>query len=65
MRTDHTEGRTYQIKVEGRLDESWSDWFHGMMLKPERAADGSPITTLTGPVADQSTLRGILMKLWA
>jgi len=26
--------------------------------------DGQPITTLTGPVADQAALRGILNKLW-
>ena len=49
----------YQIKVQGKLDESWSDWFSGMTITFE-----SSITTLTGPVADQSALRGILSKIW-
>jgi hypothetical protein len=49
----------YQIKVQGKLDESWSDWFSGMTI-----TFGSGITKLTGPVADQSALRGILSKIW-
>ena len=50
---------TYQIKMEGKLDENWSDWFSGMTITPE-----NDITVLTGPVADQSALRGILTKIW-
>ncbi len=53
---------TYQIKVEGKLDEGWSDWFSGMAVTFERGS--TPITTLTGPVADQAALRGMLCKLW-
>ena len=49
----------YQIKVWGRLDEKWSDWFNGMTLAFENS-----ITTLTGAVADQAKLRGILSKIW-
>jgi hypothetical protein len=48
----------YRIKVRGRLDERWSDWFNGMTITPERG-----ITTLTGAV-DQAKLRGILSKIW-
>jgi hypothetical protein len=55
---------TYQIKVQGRLDERWSDWFNGMMLTFESASNSWPITTLTGAVADQAKLRGILSKIW-
>jgi hypothetical protein len=54
----------YQIRVQGSLDESWSDWFDGMSVVAERGSDESPITTLTGVVADQSALRGILEKVW-
>ena len=50
---------TYQIQVQGRLDEGWSDWFSGMTVTFE-----SGVTTLTGPVADQAALRGILTKIW-
>ncbi len=49
----------YQIKVRGRLDESWSGWFNSM----EIAAEGDT-TTLTGAVVDQAALRGILSRLW-
>jgi hypothetical protein len=54
---------TYQIRMQGRLDKSWSDWFNGMTITFERGSDGSPITTLTGAVVDQSALLGILVKL--
>ena len=49
----------YQIMVRGRLDESWSEWLDGMTMAFEHG-----VTTLTGPVADQSALRGILSKIW-
>jgi len=53
----------YQIKVLGRLDEHWSAWFGEMAIAVERKGDGTPITTLTGEVADQVALRGILSRL--
>lgn len=49
----------YRIKVRGNLDVSWSEWFDGLDVDSE---DG--ITTLTGSVPDQPTLRGILARLW-
>ncbi len=49
----------YQIKMQGRLDKSWSGWFSGMTITLD-----SDTTILTGAVADQSALRGILTKLW-
>ncbi len=55
---------TYRIKVQGRLDEGWSDWFDAMKITFERRSDGSPVTTLTGPVVDQVALRGILARIW-
>ena len=50
---------TYQIKVEGRLNEGWSDWFSGMAVALE-----NDVTILTGAVADQAALRGILTNIW-
>lgn len=52
----------YQIRVRGRLDRGWSDWFDGMTIAVEQARDGSRTTTLTGAV-DQSALHGILAKI--
>ena len=55
---------TYQIKVPGQLDESWSDWVGGMTIDVESASDGPPVTTLTGTV-DQAALQGLLRRLYS
>ena len=54
----------YQIKVQGNVDPSWSDWFNGMEISLEMGRNASPITIFTGPVGDQAGLRGILNHLW-
>jgi hypothetical protein len=59
---EHDRRETYQIRVRGRLDRGWSDWFDGMTIAVEQASDGSRTTTLTGAV-DQSALHGILAKI--
>ncbi len=56
---------TYQIKVLGRLDERWSDWVEGMTITVERGGNGSSVTTLTGTVADQAALQGVLRRLYS
>jgi hypothetical protein len=56
--------QVYQIRVRGMVDPSWSDWFAGMAIVSERVSDDTTITTLTGAVADQAVLRGILLKIW-
>jgi len=53
----------YEIRVMGRLDEKWADWFGGMDIATG-SSQGSPITVLTGPVVDQAALRGLLAKIW-
>ena len=54
---------TYQIQVPGHLDESWSEWAGGMKITVESGDDG-PTTTLTGVVADQAALQGLLRRLF-
>ena len=54
----------YQIKVQGQLNQQWSAWLAGLAISHEPAQKGAPITTLTGPVVDQTALRGIVNKLW-
>lgn len=54
----------YQIKVQGNVDPSWSDWFNGLDITKETSQDAHSITTFTGTVGDQATLRGILNRLW-
>ena len=55
---------TYQIKVPGHLDESWTEWDGRMTLSVESESDGQPVTTLTGTV-DQAALQGLLRRLYS
>ena len=55
----------YQIKVPGELSDSWSDWAGGMTITVESEGDGPPVTTLTGTLADQAALQGLLRRLYA
>jgi hypothetical protein len=55
---------TYQIKVPGHLDESWSEWTGGMTVTLESDDASRPITTLTGTV-DQAALQGLLRRLYS
>jgi hypothetical protein len=55
---------TYQIKVPGELDESWSDWAGTMTIAVESEGEGPPVTTLTGTV-DQAALHGLLRRLYS
>jgi hypothetical protein len=49
----------YQIKIKGHLDPRWSDWFDGLTIKHQPNGE----TLLTGPVADQPALFGLLLKI--
>jgi hypothetical protein len=55
---------TYQIRVPGALDESWSEWLAGMTITIERKGEGPPLTTLTGTL-DQAALQGLLRRLYS
>ena len=55
---------TYQIKVPGHLDETWTEWDGRMTVTVESENDGQPVTTLTGPV-DQAALQGLLRRLYS
>jgi hypothetical protein len=49
----------YQIRVKGHLSDGWADWFEGLTIRQEK--DGS--TVLTGPIADQAALHGLLVRI--
>ena len=49
----------YQLRVDGHLDQHWSAWFDDLTLTHED--DGT--TSLTGAVADQAALHGLLTKI--
>jgi RimJ/RimL family protein N-acetyltransferase len=50
---------TYEFRVDGHLDDHWSEWLDGLTLA--RNDDGT--TTLAGAVADQAQLHGLLARL--
>ena len=60
----HKLSAAYIIKVQGKLDTQWADWFNGMAVTSEDDSEGTALTTLTGTVRDQSALRGILSRIW-
>jgi hypothetical protein len=47
----------YEIRIEGQLNPGWSDWLDGMTIT---MLEGSE-TLLTGPLADQAALLGLLI----
>jgi hypothetical protein len=49
----------YRIRVKGHLGPQWSEWFDWMTITLE--ADGT--TTLSGPIADQAALHGLLVRV--
>ncbi len=53
------QGDIYHIRVQGRLDEKWADWFEGFVM--ESRDDGD--TLLSGAVVDQAALQGVLGRI--
>jgi hypothetical protein len=49
----------YQIRIKGHLGRLWTDWFDGLTI----TLDDNGGTLLTGPVADQAALHGLLKKV--
>ena len=49
----------YRLRVAGHLDHRWSPWFGAPELTHQ--ADGT--TCLTGVVADQAALHGLLLTI--
>ncbi len=49
----------YEIRVQGHLAPRWTAFFDGMAL----TSQGDGTTVISGPIADQSALHGLLRKL--
>jgi hypothetical protein len=56
---DNEEAALYEIRVQGHLNSSWAHWFDGLVITLEENGE----TLLSGPVADQSALYGLLRKV--
>jgi hypothetical protein len=55
----HHEAGRYEIRLKGHLDSRWATWFDGLSLSSEN--DGT--TIVSGVVADQAALHGLLHKV--
>jgi hypothetical protein len=56
---DRPEAGHYEIRLTGHLDAHWAAWFDGLSLS--REGDGT--TVISGPVADQAELHGVLQRV--
>jgi hypothetical protein len=57
--TKRDEAVFYEIRVQGVLDESWSEWLGGLDVRPLASGE----TLLSGHIRDQSALHGLLNKI--
>ena len=53
------EAGRYEIRLTGRLDAHWAAWFDGLTVSHE--TDGT--TVISGPIADQAALHGVLQRV--
>jgi hypothetical protein len=49
----------YEIRIKGHLDAQWMTWFDGLTITLEENGE----TLLSGHVADQAALHGLLKKV--
>jgi len=57
--TQKSNAKVYEIRIKGHLDARWVKWFDGLTI----TLDENGNTLLSGPVADQAALHGILKKV--
>lgn len=57
--TDPARPCIYAIRIQGQLGPQWADWFDGLSITLEQGG----VTLLTGPVADQAALHGLLRTI--
>jgi hypothetical protein len=58
-RGDRPEAGRYEIRLAGRLDARWAAWFDGLTVG--QGGDGT--TLISGPIADQAALHGLLQRV--
>lgn len=55
---------SYRIRVQGHLDDSWSDRLGGMVLTRAFTEDKQPMSILIGNLKDQAALSGVMNALY-
>ncbi len=58
-KTDPSQPAIYQIRIKGQMNPQWKVWFEGLAITLDEGGD----TLITGPVADQAALHGLLKKV--
>jgi hypothetical protein len=53
------ESAVYEIRLKNQLNPAWQEWFAGMKMEYDAMRQE---TVLTGNVADQAALYGMLMQ---
>ena len=56
--SDTARSSRYEIRVEGLLDLRWTAWFEGLAIGNDDSQ-----TVISGPVADQAALHGLLNRV--
>lgn len=54
---------TYCIKVQGRIDASWADWFGATTIHISHESGQPPVTVMICLFIDQAALFGSLSRL--
>ena len=57
--TPTSNAQYYEIRLKGHLEARWVKWFDGLAI----TLDENGNTLLSGPVADQAALHGLLKKV--
>ena len=55
---------SYRIRVQGHLDDSWSDRLGGMVITRAFTEDKQPMSILIGHLSDQAALSGVMNALY-
>ncbi len=54
----------YRIRVQGHLDDSWSERLGGMVITRAYTENTQPMTILIGQLNDQAALSGVMNALY-
>ena len=57
--THISNAQVYEIRLKGHLEARWVKWFDGLTI----TLDENGNTLLSGPVADQAALHGLLKRV--
>jgi hypothetical protein len=59
INTPFSDAQYYEIRLKGHLEARWVKWFDGLAITREENGN----TLLSGLVADQAALHGLLKKI--